>query len=57
MNDKPGLTITITDHRICEALRQHNRDTVNTVTNERESLDDTVEAILYYFLIGANRTS
>ena len=57
MNDKPGLTVTITDWRIAEALRQHNRDCKNTVTNECESIDDTVEAILYYFLIGANRTS
>ena len=56
-NDIPGITVNITSPELCEALRQHCRDNRNTHTGEYPSLDSEVEAILYYFLIGANRTS
>ena len=46
------MKIEITDQRIIDALLQYTRDCKNTVTNEYPSLSDTVESILYFYLIG-----
>jgi len=50
-----GITVRITNPSICTALRQHTRDCKNTVTNEYQSIDKTVEDILYYFVIGSSK--
>ena len=49
------MIIEIQDKKIITALLQHVRDTKNTATNEYPTVTDTVEAILYYFLIGSSK--
>ena len=49
------MIIEIYDKAIITALLQHVRDTKNTATNEYPTVTDTVEAILYYFLIGSSK--
>ena len=46
------MKIEIKDRRIIDALLQYTRDCKNTVTNEYPSINDTVESILYFYLIG-----
>ena len=48
------MIIEIHNEIIENALRQHVRDCKNTVTNEYPDINQEVEAILYYFLIGSN---
>ena len=49
------MIIEIQDKKIIMALLQHVRDTKNTATNEYPTVTDTVESILYYFLIGSSK--
>jgi len=49
------MIIEIYDKKIITALLQHVRDNKNTVTNEYPTVTETVESILYYFLIGSSK--
>ena len=49
------MIIEIQDKAIIMALLQHVRDNKNTGTNEYPTVTDTVESILYHFLIGSSK--